>query len=269
MTVFPVMLQTVLPGIMQAASKVGLSTQIFPDNNIEEQIEHILELRINQLICVLADDKKRQKLARLARKNDIKLVFVYERGVGGFPAVSTDDKQGLRIAVNHLTSLNHRRIALICGSHKFSYLRERHNGYLEGLADANIVPDNNMIIHCDELDADIIDPPIEKLLSLPANKRPSAFCCTGRLHANAIMRIAFKLKINIPKELSIVTFGNSLGVEYGMIPLTTIAQPLEKLGKIAFNLIQGEKIQLTPDANGDYLLATKLIKRKSCAKSSE
>jgi len=68
--------------------------------------------------------------------------------------------------------------------------------------------------------------------------------------------------LHIPKDISIVGFGNVLMAEHCCVPLTTVRQPKFRLANAAMdtmvNLLQGQPVEVKR-------LAAELIERKSTA----
>ena len=64
----------------------------------------------------------------------------------GFDFVGVDDEKAAALAVDHLVSLGHTRIAMLGGSLNVSTGRSRHAGYCAALSAAGITPDTSLHI---------------------------------------------------------------------------------------------------------------------------
>ena len=74
-------------------------------------------------------------------------VFVnFEARSTRLPVVVVDNRKGARMAVEHLLSLGHRRIAFIAGSHHTGQSGERQAAYVEALNAAGIAADPALIV---------------------------------------------------------------------------------------------------------------------------
>ena len=62
----------------------------------------------------------------------------------GFDFVGVDDEQAATLAVNHLVSLGHKRIAMLGGSVNVSTGRARHAGYCKAMVAAGLTPDASL-----------------------------------------------------------------------------------------------------------------------------
>ena len=144
---------------------------------------------------------------------------------------TTDDFQGVVDVMKHLSELGHRRIAhlTLTKSKNVEYVENRLNGYLEGMKQFS--PESSPeIIKCDQ---DSCVEICEKILSQPKMLRPTAVFCVMDTWAMILMRVAIKLGVKVPEELSIVGFGNLDMSEFAVVPLTTVLQPFQEMGRLA------------------------------------
>ena len=252
-------------GVFEEASERSYAVSFYhlSPGNHREIIRKISEWRIAGAIFHVADPEMIAKISK--ELNRLGLTFgtanlssKEQMGIG----VTTDDFQGAVDVVKHLAKLGHRRIAYITmkGNNEFS--ANRRNGYLEGMKlFANgiqpriieSVPDNYRNV-------------CQKLLSEPEGLRPTAVFCVMDTVAMELIREAIRIKMEIPKELSIVGFGNLDMAEYAPVPLTTVSQPFKEMGKLTAKAVIGaiEDPKSTKRAV-NLKLKTKLVVRESTA----
>jgi LacI family transcriptional regulator len=85
---------------------------------------------------VFATAHLRSSLLAEAAAAGLPVVLVNRRAEGyGFPSVSVDNERGIAMAVSHLVSLGHRRIAHIAGPQDVSTGLSRYRGFLAAMAD--------------------------------------------------------------------------------------------------------------------------------------
>ena len=180
-----------------------------------------------------------------------------------FPFVNIDDRDGAYKAVRHLLSIGRKRIAMINGPEEFKYARERRAGYEKALREYGIALDENYIASVGEdMDYDTAKCHAERLLNL--TNPPDAFFCISDILASAAENAALKKKLNVPSDVAIVGFDDTM-VSYIANPaITTIRQPVEKIGTSAADLIIG-LIEGKEGINKSVLLDTELIIRESTA----
>jgi DNA-binding LacI/PurR family transcriptional regulator len=93
---------------------------------------------------------------------------------------------------------------------------------------------------------------MEKLLALPAP--PTAVCCYNDMSALGAMRSIRLHGRRIPEDVSVVGFDDLFLASYTQPPLTTVRQPMRRMGLLAmeslFRLMSGEEspIRITVDA---------------------
>jgi LacI family transcriptional regulator len=259
----PIFMNNVVSGVLTSATQYDYGIRVYSPLQLDKCLVEILRYRMKSVIVVSLDAGCRQRTADFCRKHNLKLVYVFENASGSFPAVASDDRAGMRNAVLQLAKLGHKRIALICAKHILHYMNERHAGYLEGFEVAGLPVDKELIdCHLYEKDSIVA---IEKMLNLPINKRPTAFICISDPLALQVEGIAIKNGLSIPKDISVIGFGNSYFCQNTIPPLTSIAQSFEEMGETALKLVIGQDCGIKPNSKNEYLLNTELINRESVA----
>ena len=82
--------------------------------------------------------------------------------------------------------------------------------------------------------------------------------------AIGVQRAASECGISIPEDLSLVGYDDSTISHLCAVPLTTIRQPIELLGRRACELLI-DRIEEPDRAHQDYLYPPVLIQRSSCS----
>lgn len=150
--------------------------------------------------------------------------------------VTVDGRMGASLAVEHLLTLGHERIAYVGGPQSVLQFQERFAGYRASLEDnGHPVHDARIIQNVDGLVGG--RKATTSLLALPAMKRPTAIFAASDYIAFGVMAEARARNVNIPKELSVIGFdGLSLG-EAAAVPLTTIDGRIADIGRSAVRLL--------------------------------
>jgi LacI family transcriptional regulator len=164
-------------------------------------------------------------------------------------------------AAEHLLSLGHRRIAHAGGPHSVDCSHARLAGYGSALRKAGIELDETLVTHCAftydagrQVAADLLD----------RSDRPTAIFAASDEIALGVMEEARRRSIRIPQDLSIVGFDDTFLASRSAPPLTTVAQPLLEMGRVATR-------SLAQMINNDVVntrhieLATHLVVRDSTA----
>jgi LacI family transcriptional regulator len=258
--VLPFSVAQVLAGILSESVKHGYGVKIYSEDDLAKTFAEIKASLIKNVISMTIDYPEREESARLAEKYQMKLVFAHEHSVGGFPAVNVDNFYAASQAVRHLIQSGHKRIGLLCATHKFHYQRQRHKGYLHALAEAGIEPVPELISCTEEKEEAVY-----KMLALPVERRPTAlFGISDPLVLRAQI-CAVRRGLKLPEELSTFGFGNFESCELAFTPLSTVDERLSKCGEIMVKIILGKDCQIEPDDNGNYLVKPKFVFRDSVA----
>jgi DNA-binding LacI/PurR family transcriptional regulator len=183
---------------------------------------------------------------------------------GRYPGVSyvdTDNKRGMRLAVEYLLEMGHKDIGIINGDMSIANANDRFEGYKQSLASAGIELNHELVAFGNFTeDSGTIE--MNKLLA--QEKRPTAVLCSNDLMAIGAMRAIKEAKLKIPQDISVVGFDDIVISHYLTPPLTSVRQPFFHLGKEAvvtlMSIIRGEK-----DSCQEIEIETRLIKRKSVA----
>ena len=180
-------------------------------------------------------------------------------GQSGLPTVDCDNLRGARLATGHLLSLGHRRIAMLTGRPGLESAQLRERGYREALHAAGVAVDESLIGRGGH------DPGVsleQARLLLTAPGPPTAVFAANDLSAIATIEAAAELGLRVPADLSVVGFDNIPESALCAPPLTTVEQPIRKMGErsieLLLALLRGEKAQAT-----HITLATSLVIRQS------
>jgi DNA-binding LacI/PurR family transcriptional regulator len=174
------------------------------------------------------------------------------------PFVDVDNASGAALAVSHLAGLGRRRIATITGPLDMSAGQLRLNGYRSALADHGLPVDPSLIIEGDFSEqsgraatATLLDR-VPDLDALFAASDPMAVAALAELAARGR---------RVPQDVAVVGFDDSPTSRYTTPQLTTVHQPVEKMGEQMVRLLE-EVIDGGPTP-ADVVLEPHLVLRDS------
>ncbi|MBP1947886.1 LacI family DNA-binding transcriptional regulator [Virgibacillus litoralis] len=149
--------------------------------------------------------------------------------------VSVDDFKGGFMATSHLLSKGHSNIAIIAEEVKSSTIRIL--GYEKAYESKNIKPDRGNILRTTAS----IENGKRIILDLLSRKIPptAVFACND-LIAIGVIQGAREKGLNIPDDLSVIGFDNTILATTTVPALTTIAQPIEDMGEKVVDVIIDE-----------------------------
>lgn len=142
--------------------------------------------------------------------------------------VDVDNLAGATMMTEHIASQGHKRIGFLMLNANQRYAHERFEGYKQGLLNNNIPVEGNLIRYADNSEQD----GYLKACSLLAEERPTAIFCCNDLLAIGAFRAAEKLRLRIPRNVSIAGFDGLIFDLIPKVPLTTVRQPVYETGKI-------------------------------------
>ncbi len=183
-------------------------------------------------------------------------------GPEGIHTVDSDNATGAREAVEHLIGLGHRRIAHLGGRTDLESARLRELGYRQALETIGIDVDPNLI-RVGGYRPDTADTPARELLEPAFGERPTAVFAANDQSAIHLIEVARELGLRVPDDLSVVGFDNIPEAATSSPPLTTVDQPLQRMGAEALRLVL-DLLDGTPRAR-HLQLPTSLVVRASTA----
>lgn len=159
------------------------------------------------------------------------------------PWVSIDNVAAGRDATEHLLSLGHRDIAVITGNIEAPSARQRLQGHREALTSAGLTY-REELIHHGEYTLEAGQRCTKDILS--AKRRPSAIFCMCDESALGCLSTLKEYGFALPDDMSVVGFDDIRFAKYFTPALTTIAQPVEEIGRrcveVLLDLIDGKTI---------------------------
>jgi LacI family transcriptional regulator len=180
-------------------------------------------------------------------------------------SVCIDNFAAAKAMTHYLLSLGHRDIAFIVGAPNQFASAQRHAGFIAALRDAGIKPEPGRIkqgafTYKSGLTA------AEELLDVP--DRPTAIFASNDDMAAAAIATAHRLHLEVPRDLTVVGFDDTLLATTIWPPLTTIRQPIGSMAKKAVELLIREiRLRASHETLQPFqqLLKFTLVKRDSSA----
>lgn len=183
--------------------------------------------------------------------------------VEGTPSVTIDDVGAARTATRHLINLGHTRIGIIGGEPTgplFTAPHDRHLGYTEAMHEAELA----------------IEPSLEEFgyFTMAGGERAMTSLLTQKVRPTAVFAMSDEMAFGALRSL------RSHGLQPGrdisiigvdghemseLVDLTTVAQPVQELGRIAAVTLLTQIEHQQAGALASLILPTHLIVRNSTA----
>jgi len=175
--------------------------------------------------------------------------------------VDVDNIGGARMAVEHLIRLGHTRIATITGPLRMAPGEDRLAGYRQALEAHQLAVDEQLIVEGDYTEGSG-SMGMQRLLSAS----PTAVFAASDAMAIGALKALREAGLRVPEDVALVSF-DDLPVAAAVDPaLTTVRQPMERLGSMAADLLLN-LLENPPDVPAPahrIILPAKLIVRDSC-----
>ena len=151
-----------------------------------------------------------------------------------------DNRSAIRLAVEHLAKLGHKKIGMLQGPEELVDGYERNQGFIEALRDLGLTLVSDWVIPAGFHP----DAGLQAGRKLLAQKNlPTAVCCANDEVAIGFYRACKEAKVRIPDDISVIGFDNTPMTSLIEPNLTTIQQPIDQMSRYAadslINLIEG------------------------------
>jgi LacI family transcriptional regulator len=175
--------------------------------------------------------------------------------------VDADNINGAQMAVEHLIRLGHRRIATITGPLDMIHGQDRLSGYRQALEARGIPVEEELIVEGDYTEASGM---VAMQRLLPAS--PTAVFVASDMMAVGALKALRQANRRVPQDIGLVSF-DDIPIASAIVPaLTTVRQPIERMGSIAVEVLLGV-LESSPEEAAPaqrIVLPTELVVRASC-----
>jgi LacI family transcriptional regulator len=255
----------ILRGIEDRLDDAGYTSLIVnTDNDAKRERSYLEALRARQVDGFISATARLDQafLADLAA-GGVPLVLVNrsleDRSV---PAVTVDDRQGIRLAVEHVAELGHSRIGHVAGPQNISTGRRRYLGFLEAMRAAGLEALGEQVRFSTSfteaegarVSSELLGVADDITAIVAANDR-LAIGCYDTLEARGL---------RCPDDLSIVGFNDMPFVDRLRPPLTSVRVPQREIGTEAANLLL-QRLSNGSQTPREILLEPTLVVRGSTA----
>lgn len=180
---------------------------------------------------------------------------------GGYASVGATNWAGGKAATEHLLDLGHERIAFLGGPAAAECSVARLHGYLAALMGRGVTTRQDYIL-AGAFNQKSGAEASREVLAL--DEPPTAIFAASDTIALGVLEVARNRGLRVPDDLSVVGFDGTPLTEQTLPRLTSVAQPLQEMGRAALRgvlrLSRGEQLD-----SSHTELATELVVRESTA----
>ncbi|MFT4076963.1 MAG: LacI family DNA-binding transcriptional regulator [Asticcacaulis sp.] len=150
------------------------------------------------------------------------------------PSISIDEKRAAYQMTQHLITYGHTRIGFIRGLANHSATELRFEGYCQALEEAGI-PLDDSLIEDGEFRYYAAVPCARRLME--REDRPTAIFASNDEMATAVIKVVHEMGLRVPQDCSVVGFDDIPTSEMMWPSLTTVRQPVPRLGAAAGDIL--------------------------------
>jgi len=253
----------VLRGISAYCNKEDYSITLTTGESEEEIFDDVVNMvrgkRVDGMIVTYS--KRDDKVIPYLIESEIPFVLV------GSPSdlldkiiyVDNDNVRAGMDATNYLINLGHKRVGYIGGDLNYEVSVARFKGYQDALLENKLPFNEEYAVNPSRTVnmAEIID----RFMNL--DEPPTSLVVTDDLVAMQVLQVCNKKGIQVPDDLSIISFNNAHIAQISSPALTSVDTQVYQLGhEAARNLV--EEIHEPADYKKSIIIPTTIKKRESC-----
>ena len=184
------------------------------------------------------------------------------RHIEGVTNVLIDHVRAAELALNHLYSLGHRKIAFMRGQPFSSDSDERWKSLVAVAATLGIEIKPELVVN---LDRDTQSPELgyPVVQQLMVSRQPfTALVAFNDISAIGAIRALQDFNLRVPRDVSVIGFDDIKAAAFTLPRLSTINQPLEEIGRIATQSLLN-RIHNTMPPRDEIMVEPQLVVRES------
>lgn len=227
----------VLQGVVDVAETEGYGLLLFTCNRGDESMRQFatqVSAKAFDGLLVIEPEGTMEYITEL-HAGGLPVVLIDDRGHRPqFPSVVTTNREGGDLAARHLLRIGRRRPALITGPDRFGCTEERTSGFLAAYASAGMTLDPALTVG-GEFTFEGGRQAVERLLESGA-EFDAVFAQNDLSAAGAIQALRDAGR-RIPQDTAVIGFDDIPLATHTTPPLTTVHQPLRRMGETAARLL--------------------------------
>ena len=198
-------------------------------------LAYFLDNRIDGMI-ILDGSLTRDELSVFASSERANRVVFACEWVDGedFPSIRSDNERGAELAIDHLNTLGHRKIAHVTGPPGNILTVVRKDGMLEACATRGLDVPEEWILRGD-FSLESGQRAAAEILAM--KDRPTAVFCASDMMAFGLISGLSKGGLSVPDDISVIGFDDIEMSEFYVPGLTTVWQNRRRLGSDAAELL--------------------------------
>lgn len=243
------------------------------NNNAEREYNNLQALRQSNLEGIIMGISSSGStlsqfvpVVRAIQDEDQTPIVLLDRSCAPFNChtICINNYQGGYLASSHLLDLKHEKIGCITGPIEFSECQDRTNGFKQAFIEKNREFNDSWVVNGDfTLDSGYKN--TKPLL----DRGVTAIFAQNDMIAFGVYHYLRTHNYKIPEDISVVGFDNISFISIMDVPLTTVSQPIQEMGRKAIDILLNTPYVSDSSDRVMLSLQPELIVRKSTAKRSD
>lgn len=260
----------VLKGVLDGASHYEQNTTVFTLHHWSKDIGRLARFcdgRIDGMILV-APIFSREEMQTLPEHTPFVTVHA-NAPVPGATNLESDEESGMLELIKRLVGLGHRRIVHFAGPRNLLGTQRRIRGYERALIAGKLEVDPSLIVETGFTTSSGYAATQKWLAEHASDSLPDAFSCANDGCAIGCLAALAENGIQVPHDISVTGFDDTLAARTTVPQLATIRQPLRTMGEHAvlrlLAAIDHQNEHTSADNESSIVFPTEIVLRGSVA----
>lgn len=252
----------VIDGLESVTQEYGFHLLVYNSHEDVEQekkiISYLLGGRVDAIIMSVSSQTSSSEHLIQVQNQGIPIIF-FDRIAQDIPTTKfiTNDFESGYLGTKHLIEQGCRKIFFLSLSKEITIGKERLNGYLKAINESGLAFKDSWVLHCTQ-DENKNAALIEKTL-FPID-RPDGIISSVEKLAITTYQVLKKTRLKVPQDVRIVSFSNMSIADLLDPPLSTIAQPADKIGIACGKLLMKKlKIKKQEDIQDEVIIIPSVL----------
>ncbi len=238
------------------------SSQENPDFE-QKHVRTLLSMRVDGILISVTDKTARLPLASLVRENQIPMVQIDRTLSSDFSRVVFEDTDGTYRALKKAIDLGYRTFAFVGGNHRLHIARDRLKGFKKALKEAGLKVHNEFLVQGGFTEQD----GYEALMRFKKNNHLPEFIFAATYPvALGVVQAARELGLVIPRDVDLVSFGDSAFNRFINPAISCVAQDTDRMALLAVQRIIEEIESPEPIPARLIRIASPFKQKETCRK---
>jgi LacI family transcriptional regulator len=201
-------------------------TTLLSINQTELAIETFLRLQCDAILVFY--DREGEVVQNFTKQLLIPILYYGVNGLTPFTTIDATRSKAIELAVEHLVSLGHHRIAYVGNTNSKDPLQsEKVTAFIKQMTHNHLPITMESLLSMNSLDTYEGYMTTKQLLH--SQERPTAIISGSYDLTKGILRAATELQIQVPEQLSIISYDNIQQMEELEVPMTAVGVNLTEI----------------------------------------